>query len=84
MLENVTSVDLAIVYPTIGEWDFPRRPWQVAMLLLLGIAGAGPIVQSIGHCLEPESRMSLRGTSSGRASWTGRATSALTTAWSTG
>ena len=60
MLENATSVDLGLACPTIGEWDFPRRPWQVAMLLLLGIAGAGPIVQSIGRYLEPESRMSLR------------------------
>ena len=59
-LENATSVDMAVAYPPIGDWDFPRRPWQVAMLLLLGIAGAGPIVQSIGRCLEPQSRMSLR------------------------
>ena len=58
MLETGTGIE--VDYPMIGDRTLPRRPWQIALLLLIRIGEAGPVVQSIGRCLEIEHQMSLR------------------------
>ena len=60
MLETTHEIEPAVDHPRIGERGSPRSPWQVVLLLLLRIARAGPVAQSIGRCLEVERRMSLR------------------------